>query len=55
MKSYIIMDKDKTNPWEVLSYRRKIKKFDETGIVESMKLLKRVREMGLTTKMLACT
>ena len=37
------MDKDKANPWEVLGYRRKIKKFEETGIVESMKLLKRVR------------
>ena len=46
---------DKVNPWEILNYRRKIKRLEETGVVESMKLLKRVREMQLSTKMLACT
>lgn len=31
------------NPWEVLTLRRKIKKFESTGLNESIRLLKKVK------------
>jgi hypothetical protein len=43
------------NPYDLLPYRRKIKKFDETGITETMKLLKTVREMKLDNNILKAT
>jgi hypothetical protein len=43
------------NPYDLLPYRRKIKKFDETGLTETMKLLKSVREMKLDNAVLQAT
>ena len=43
------------DPWEVLELRRKIKRFNKTGVEESMKILKRVRNMKLDNKMLQCS
>jgi hypothetical protein len=33
----------KINPYEVVEMRRKLKKYDETGVDESMKIVKRLR------------
>lgn len=43
------------NPHDILAYRRKIKEFEHTGIQETMKILKTVRQMNLDNKMLRCT
>lgn len=43
------------NPHEILVFRRKIKRFSDTGIQETMKILKTVRSMNLDNKMLRCT
>lgn len=44
-----------SNPHEILVLRRKIKKFSDTGVQETMKILKTVRSMNLDNKMLRCT
>jgi len=44
-----------SNPWEILALRRKIKNFDKIGYTESMKLLHKLRSMGLDKKMLIAT
>lgn len=49
------MADSKTNPYELLNYRRKIKRFEETGITDSMKLIKTVREMKLDNNILKAT
>lgn len=54
----LIMSKSETksiNPHDILAYRRKIKEFEHTGIQETMKILKTVRQMNLDNKMLRCT
>jgi len=43
------------NPWEVLSLRRKLKKYKTAGIPEAMKALHRLRSLGLTKKILIST
>ncbi len=43
------------NPWEVLTLRRKLKKFEKQGIAESMKNLHKLRGMGLDQKILIAT
>lgn len=45
----------KVNPWEVLNLRRKIKKFETTGIIEAMKCLHRLRSLGLDRDMIIAT
>lgn len=37
----------KINPYEIVDIRRKIKKYEETGIQETMKLVKKLREWKL--------
>lgn len=43
------------NPWDILAFRRKLKKFEAYDLKDSIKLLKKVKEMNLSTKMLKAT
>lgn len=47
------------SPWEILSYRKLIKNYQKTGVSETMKILKKVRDMNLNkeidSKMIAYT
>ena len=43
------------NPWDVLTLRRKLKKYEKNGIGESMKNLHKLRSLGLDKKMLIAT
>ena len=43
------------NPWEVMTLRRKIKKYEKIGFSESMKNLSKLRSLGLDKKMLIIT
>ena len=43
------------NPYEVLSLRRKLKKYKTVGIAEGMKALHRLRSLNLTKKILIST
>lgn len=45
----------KANPWEVLALQRKIKKYQKVGFGEAMKLLHKLRSLGLDKKMLMAT
>ena len=43
------------DPWQVLELRRKLKRYNKIGVEESMKILKKIRNMKLDNKMLQCT
>lgn len=51
----IISMSSKANPWEVLALQRKIKKYQKVGFGEAMKLLHKLRSLGLDKKMLMAT
>lgn len=53
--SDLYYSKMKINPYELIEMRRKIKKYEDTGIQETMKLVKKLREMSLDPKMLQLT
>ena len=40
------------SPWDVLQLRKMIKKYEKTGVAETMKLLKKLRDMQLDNKMI---
>jgi DNA-binding Lrp family transcriptional regulator len=43
------------NPWEVLTLRRRIKKFEKLGIPEASKALHRLRSLGIDRQMIVAT
>jgi hypothetical protein len=45
----------KINPYEIVEMRRSIKKFEEVGVQETMKIVKKLREMKLDNEMLVLT
>lgn len=45
----------KVNPWEVLELRRRIKNYQNSGFIEGMKSLHRLRSLGLDAKMIIAT
>jgi hypothetical protein len=45
----------KTNPWDVIALRRKIKRYDKTGFTEAMNNLSKLRSLNLDKDMLIGT
>jgi hypothetical protein len=45
----------KTNPWDVIALRRKIKHYDKTGFAEAMNNLSKLRSLNLEKDILMAT